>query len=254
MIKIDLENNSLIIKENNKTKQYNLSESEAFEIISKAWLRVGWDNKHVYTFTWLGRPIIQLPEDMIRLQEIIYKVEPDIIIETGIAHGGSTVFFASLLKLMEKKFVISIEKSLRKINKEKILAHKLSKNIKLIEGDSTTTETYEKVLNLVSPNSKIMVFLDSNHSKEHVLKELELFSKLVSINSYIIVCDGIMKYLKNAPRTKPDWSHNNPVSAIKDFLKNNKNFVCEEPKFAFNESNITKRITYWPKAFLKKIK
>ena len=241
-----------ITLENNK--KLKLNDSKAFQIISNAWLRAGWDTKYVYGFSWLGRPIIQLPEDLIRIQEIIYKIKPDIIIETGVAHGGSLVFYATLCKAIGKGSVIGIDIKIRKKNKILIEKNELSKFIHLIEGNSISKKTYNKVVSKIKRKDKILVILDSNHTKKHVLSELNMYSKLVSKNSYIVACDGIMKYLNNAPRTKKDWSVSNPIEAINLFLKNNKKFKCIEPKFQFNEGLIKSRVTYWPKAFLKRIK
>ncbi len=233
---------------------YSLNSKEAFNIISKAWLRCGWDTKYVYGFTWMGRPIIQLPEDMIRIQETIYSIKPDTIIETGVAHGGSLIFYAGLLKAMGiDGQIIGVDIEIRKHNRKAIEEHELFDQIKLIEGSSINLSIVEKVKESIQSSSKVLVILDSNHSKEHVLKELEYYSKFVSKGSYIVACDGIMKDIVGAPRTSDDWSWNNPVSAIDDFIKDNKDFIIEEPKFPFNEGLITDRVTYWPKAFLKRI-
>ena len=233
---------------------YSLNSKEAFNIISKAWLRCGWDTKYVYGFTWLGRPIIQLPEDMIRIQEIIYSIKPDTIIETGVAHGGSLIFYAGLFKAMGiDGQIIGVDIEIRKHNRKAIEEHELFDQIKLIEGSSINLGIVEKVKESIKSSSKVLVILDSNHSKEHVLKELEYYSKFVSKGSYIVACDGIMKDIVGAPRTSDDWSWNNPVSAIDDFIKDNKDFIIEEPEFPFNEGLITDRVTYWPKAFLKRI-
>src|SRR5678815_3421901 len=117
-------------------QEYGIGSPEAFRILSKLWLRSGWDAKYVYSFTWLGRPIIQLPEDLLRLQEVIYRVKPDVIIETGVAHGGSLIFYASLCKAMAKGRVIGVDVEIRAYNRSAIEAHELSSYITLIEGDS----------------------------------------------------------------------------------------------------------------------
>src|ERR1043165_10147614 len=118
---------------------------EAFAAISRAWLRSGWDTKYVYGFTWLGRPVIQLPEDLIRVQEVIYRVKPDAIIETGVAHGGSLVFYASLLAAMGRGRVIGIDVDIRPHNRAAIEAHPLAARITLIEGDSILPATVDRV-------------------------------------------------------------------------------------------------------------
>lgn len=253
MITIDTENSKLIVGDGKEKKTYSLSDPEAFEILSEIWLRCGWDTKYVYTFTWLGRPIIQLPEDMIRIQEVIYSVKPDVIIETGIAHGGSLIFYASLFKAMGKGRVIGVDIEIRPHNRREIENHELFEYITLIEGSSIAAETIQTVNQLIKPGEKVLVILDSNHTREHVLAELRAYSKFVSVGSYIVACDGIMGHLQNAPRTQPDWEWNNPEIAAQAFISETSNFILEEPEFAFNEGIVKKRVTYWPGGFLKRI-
>jgi cephalosporin hydroxylase len=254
MIKIDLENNCVIVENEQGNTTFALDTPEAFSIISDAWLRCGWDNKHVYSFSWLGRPIIQLPEDMFRIQEVIYQIKPDVIIETGIAHGGSLIYYASLCKAMGRGRVIGIDIEIRPHNRKAIEEHELFEYISLIEGSSIEQSSVEKLKPLIDSDDKVFVILDSNHSKKHVLKELEIYSKLVSVGSFIVVSDGIMENLVGAPRSQPDWSWNNPKSAVEFFVKENPDFTIEEPIFPFNEGTIQERVTYWPNAWLKRNK
>ena len=239
-----------------KKQKYPIGSKKAFELISNLWLRSGWDAKYVYSFSWLGRPIIQLPDDLLRIQEIIFKTKPTIIVETGIAHGGGLIFYASLLKNMMKKFkVIGIDTDIRKHNKRAIKEHIMFKNIKMYEGSSTDIKIFSKVKRNISKKDKVLVILDSNHSTEHVFAELNLYSELVTKNSYIVACDGIQKAMYKAARSKHDWYTNNPLTAIKKFLKVNKRFKVLKNSFIFNESKIEKNyVTYWPNAYLKKIK
>lgn len=255
MIKIDMENSQVIVEDKDGGSTAHAMETpEAFSIISQAWLRCGWDNKYVYSFSWMGRPIIQLPEDIIRIQEVINALKPDVIIETGVAHGGSLVFYASLCKALEKGRVVGIDVEIRAHNRAAIESHPLSSFITLIEGNSIDPTIVDEVKAQVSPGEKILVLLDSNHSKEHVLSELNAYASLVSESSYIIVMDGIMEQVVGAPRTKPDWAWNNPRRAALEFVKENPNFVIEEPQFPFNEGSICERITYWPGGFIKRVK
>lgn len=254
MIKIDLENRLVTVEGEIDSHIYPLETPEAFSIISKAWLLCGWDAKYVYSFTWMGRPIIQLPDDMVRIQEVLYFVKPDVIIETGVAHGGGLIYYASLCKAMNRGRVIGIDIEIRPQNREAIEAHELFPYITLVEGDSADPEIVNKVNALVRPGESVMVLLDSCHNKQHVLAELNLYSPLVSVNSYIVAMDGIMKDLVGAPRSEPDWGWNNPESAALEFIKSNTNFVIEEPTFSFNEGNTRERVTYWPSAFIKRIK
>jgi len=254
MIRVDLEQGTISVDENGSARQYKLDTPEAFNIISELWLRAGWDNKYVYSFTWLGRPIIQLPEDLIRLQEVIYAVSPDVIVETGVAHGGSLVYYASLCKAMDRGRVIGVDIEIRPHNRAAIESHALFPLITLIEGSSTDPLVVERVKSLVRPGDKAMVFLDACHEKEHVLEELRLYSPLVNPGSYIVAMDGIMERLVGAPRSSPDWSWNNPRQAALEFVRENPDFAIEEPAFAFNEGNVTERVTYWPAAFIKRLK
>ncbi|MDA9733457.1 cephalosporin hydroxylase family protein [Candidatus Pelagibacter sp.] len=239
-----------------KNQKFHIGSSKGFKLLSDLWLRSGWDTKHVYSFSWLGRPIIQLPEDIIRLQEVIFKLQPNLIIETGVAHGGGLVFYANVMSSYCKPKVIGVDIEIRKHNFKKIKRHKYSKYISLIEGSSIDPKVIKKIDKMISKKDKVLIILDSNHTKSHVLSELKIYSKYVSKGSYIIACDGIMKYLKNAPRTKKDWPQNNPVNAIKEFLRFNKTFKLEDPKFEFNESHLSEKhkITYWPMAYLKRYK
>ena len=248
MIKID--NGKLMISDATGEKEYDIGSKDAFSILSQLWLRSGWDNKYVYSFTWLGRPIIQLPEDMFRIQEVIFKIEPDVIIETGVAHGGSLIFYASLCKLMGKGRIIGIDIEIRPHNRQAIENHELFQYITLVEGNSIAPEIVAKVKAMVKSGEKVFVMLDSNHTKAHVLAELESYADLVSVGSYIVAADGIMASLAGAPRSSPDWTWNNPKAAAQDFVKKNPQFIIEQPSWLFNESNLSKNVTYWPGAWL----
>lgn len=254
MITIDGE--KLIVSANDgaEKQEYDIGSPEAFRILSQLWLRSGWDTKYVYSFTWLGRPIIQLPEDMVRLQEVIHSVGPDVIVETGIAHGGGLVFYASLCKAMDRGRVIGVDVEIRPHNRRAIEAHPLFPLITLIEGSSIDSSIVERVKSQIRPGEKVMVFLDSAHQKQHVLDELRAYAPLVSVGSYIVAMDGIMERLAGAPRSSPDWTWNNPRQAALEFVAENPDFAIEEPRFAFNEGNINERVTYWPSAFIKRLR
>lgn len=254
MIKIDLEQGTVTVEETAGTREYRLDTPEAFQIVSDAWLRAGWDNKYVYSFTWLGRPIIQLPEDMIRLQEVIYKVQPDVIVETGVAHGGSLVFYASLCQAMDRGRVIGVDVEIRPHNREAIESHQLSPLITLVEGSSIDPHVVAKVKSQIRPGETVMVMLDASHQKQHVFAELEAYSSLVNPGSYLVAMDGIMAKLAGAPRSEEDWTWNNPRKAALEFVAHYPDFAIEEPRFAFNEGNVTERVTYWPSAFIKRLR
>jgi cephalosporin hydroxylase len=232
---------------------YPLASPEAFQLVSAAWVRAGWDTKYVYSFSWLGRPIIQLPEDMIRIQEIIYRLKPDVILETGIAHGGSLVFYASLCKAMGKGRVIGIDIEIRPHNRAAIEAHELFGLLTLIEGSAVDPVIVSQAAAQIQPGETVLVLLDSNHSKAHVLAEMAAYAPLVSPGSYLLVADGIMGQLEEgAPRSQPDWAWNNPAEAAKEFVAAHPDFVLEEPAFPFNEGLVQDRVTYWPSGIIRR--
>lgn len=253
-MKIDFEKAVVEVTDpDGQVRSLPFASAEAFREVSKAWLRVGWDTKYVYSFTWLGRPIIQLPDDMIRLQEIIYRLKPDVIIETGIAHGGSLIYSASLCQLMGTGRVIGVDIEIRPHNRQAIEAHPLSTYIKMFEGSSVDAGVVQSVRNEIKPGESTIVLLDSCHTADHVLAELEAYAPMVTPGSYIVAMDGIMQDVVGAPRTAPDWITNNPQTAVKEFLKTHPEFVLEEPLIPFNEGTATDRVTYWPNAYLKRI-
>lgn len=250
---IDTKKGKLVQEIEGHQRILELYTDEAFELISEHWLKVSWNQKYSYTFTWMGRPIIQIPEDMIRVQEVIYQIKPDVIIETGIAHGGSLMFYASLCKVMGKGRVIGIDIDIRPHNRKAIETHELSPLITLVEGSSIASEVIKRVKSFIRPRESVMVILDSSHKKEHVLKELEAYHDLVNPGSYIVATDGIIRDLVEVPRGKEDWAWDNPGAAVVEFTMKHPEFVVEEPAWNFNESKLKKRITQWPGAFLKRI-
>ncbi len=253
MIHIDPEKGLVTVEGEGGTRSYPMDSSEAFEVVSDAWLRVGWDNKYVYSFTWLGRPLIQMPEDILRVQEVICEVEPDVIVETGVAHGGSLVFYASLCKALGRGRVVGIDVEIRPHNRRAIEEHRLSSLISLIEGSSIDPEVVDRVRVEVGDAEKVIVILDSKHTREHVLAELAAYSPMVTSGSYVVVQDGCMAQVAGSPRSASDWSWNNPLEAIQDFLSRHPEFAREEPTFRFNEGNVEKRVTYWPDGYLRRV-
>jgi len=232
---------------------YDLYSKEAFEFLSMQWVRVGWSLKHEYTFTWMGRPVIQLPEDVLRAQEVIYTIKPDVIVETGVAHGGSLILYASLCKAMGKGRVVGIDIEIRPHNREAIEAHELFPYITLVEGSSIDPGIVSLVKGSVGNDETVLVILDSNHSKGHVFAELNAYCDMVSPGSYIVATDGIMKDLHDVPGGRKEWSFDNPFEAAREFLAAHSDFVLEQPPWAFNESRLDRNITHWPGAWLRKL-
>jgi len=252
-ITIDTEAGTLSLGDGKAAKSLPLYSKEAFEAVSAHWLKLSWVQKYSYTFTWMGRPIIQHPEDLVRTQEVIYGLKPDVIIETGIAHGGSLVLSASLMKAMGRgRLVVGVDIEIRPHNRKAIEAHELSPMIRLVEGDSTDPRIVAQAASHVRPGDKVLVILDSNHSREHVRKELEAYHHLVTPGSYIVATDGIMRDLWNVPRGDPSWKLDNPAQAAHDFVAGHPEFVIEQPAWRFNESALDKVITGWPDAWLRR--
>lgn len=249
---IDEAAGTLTLGGDREDKVLDLYSKEAFEAISRQWIRLGWNQKYPHTFSWMGRPVIQLPEDMVRMQEVIYAVRPDVVIETGVAHGGSLIFYASLFKAMDRGSVIGIDIEIRPHNRRAIEAHPLAGMITLIEGSSTAPDVVARVKALVRPNDKVLVILDSNHTYAHVMAELEAYADLVSPASYIVATDGIMSDLADVPRGRTEWSTDNPTAAARDFAARRTDFIIEQPAWPFNESALNQNITHWPGAWLKK--
>jgi cephalosporin hydroxylase len=205
--------------------------------------------RYSYSFTWMGRPIIQYPQDMIAMQEIIWEVKPDLIIETGIAHGGSLIYYASLLELIGKGEVLGIDIDIRDHNRKAIESHPMYKRITMIEGSSISEEIVEKVRTYAAEKKTILVSLDSNHTHDHVLRELELYAPFVSLNSYLVAFDTIVEYLPNDYVPGKPWSvGDNPKTAVDEFLKNNKNFEIDT---AIDNKLL---ISVTPGGYLKRIK
>jgi len=251
---IDTDRKVLLKEDQGETISLDLYSKEALQWVSRQWLKLIWNAKYTYTFSWMGRPIIQLPDDMIRTQEVIYRIKPDVIIETGIAHGGSLIYYASLCKAMEKGRVIGIDIEIRPHNRETIVSHELSSYITLIEGSSTDERVVNQVKTLVKPGETVLIMLDSNHGKAHVLAELNAYCDLVSPGSYIVATDGIMKDVSDVPRGNSEWVWNNPDEAAREFIQGHPDFVIEQPPWPFNESPLTENITHWPGAWLKKLR
>ncbi len=249
---IDTDQMMIRVQAEDRINDVPLYSKQGFELLSEQWLKVGWDQKYSYNFTWLGRPIIQLPEDMLRAQEVIYRARPTVIIETGVAHGGSLIYYASLLKLLGGRRVIGIDIEIRQQNRRAIEEHPMSELIDLIEADSVAPATISQAQALVRPDDRVMVFLDSCHLHDHVLKELHAYAPLVSHQSYLVATDGIMRDLHDVPSGDPTWRDDNPVSSVNDFLATNDQFVLEQPEWPFCESELTRNITYWPSAYLRR--
>jgi len=212
-------------KENIRKMQKDLSLKE----LALKFLVKSFRYNYSYNFDWLGRPFIQVPQDIIALQEIIWKTKPDLIIETGIAHGGGLIFYASMLELLGRGEVVGIDVEIRPHNRKEIEKHPLSKRIIMFEGSSTDDKVVRGVEKIVKRHKKVMVCLDSLHTHEHVLNELNIYSKFVTKGNYLVVFDTVIEFFpKGFFKDRPWDKGNNPYTAVKEFLKHNKNFVVDK--------------------------
>tara|TARA_R110002095_G_scaffold212443_1_gene201613 strand:- start:1148 stop:1882 length:735 start_codon:yes stop_codon:yes gene_type:complete len=206
-------------------------------------------HQYTYNFDWLGVPIIQTPQDILAIQEIMWKTKPTVIIETGVARGGSLIFYASILKLLnEGGRVIGIDIDIRDHNRDVIESHPLSDAVILMQGSSTDDRIIEAVKSKISPSDRVMVVLDSNHTHDHVLKELELYSPLVTRGCYLVVLDTVVEDIPEGLSENRPWGKgNNPKTAVHHFLKSTDQFLIDD--------QVHKKlvITCAPDGYLKRI-
>lgn len=242
-----------IIKEFIAQRQLRIekqSKNKAFKKVSEDWTKQSMQEQYVYNFEWMGRPIIQYPQDILAIQEIIWKVKPDLIIETGIAHGGSIIFSASMLELIGGEGeVLGIDIDIRDHNKKEIASHPMYKRIELLEGSSISEDIVSKVKAHCKGKKNILVILDSMHTHDHVLKEMSAYSPLVTKGSYLIVLDTFIEDLpKGFFKDRPWDVGDNPKTAVHSFLKNNSEFLID--KTIDNKL----MVTVGPDGYLKRIK
>lgn len=214
--------------------------------LTRDWFNRAFSHEYSYHFSWLGRPIIQFPQDMVAIQEIIWKTKPDLIIETGIAHGGSLIFSASILELIGKGKVLGIDIDIREHNRKEIERHPLKKRIVMLEGSSLDENILKKVKKLAQNKKHILLFLDSFHTNDHVLQELEMYSPLVKKGGYIVVFDTLIEFMPKGSFYNRPWDKgNNPHTAVKKFLRKNRRFTIDK------EIERKLLITSCPDGFLK---
>ena len=228
---------------------------EEFKNTAKKFLSQSVDARYSFNFKWMGRPIIQYPQDIVAVQELIWDIKPNLIIETGVAYGGSAVFFASLLELNalsggpKDAEVWCIEIDLRAHNREAILAHPMYPRLRIFDGSSLDEKIAQEVSQKAAQCERVIVILDSNHTHDHVLSELNLYASLVSIGSYCVVFDTVIEDLEGVEFVDRPWGKgNNPKTAVAEFLKTNSDFVVE------TEIDDKLLISAAPGGYLKRIK
>ncbi len=228
----------------------DMGKDKEFRKMSLEWILKSNEYKYGFDFTWMGRPVIQFPNDMFIIQELIWQVKPDLIIETGIAHGGSIIFSASMLELVggDGK-VVGIDVDIRKHNRVEIEEHPMMKRIVMLEGSSTDEKIVNQVYEIAKDKKSIMVILDSNHSHKHVLAEMNAYGKLVNVGSYMVVFDTCIELFPKGYVSDRPWDvGNNPMTASEEFLETNDTFIRDE---LINSKAI---ITAAPNGYLRKIK
>ncbi len=213
--------------------------------LSNSWMQHAFKHRYMYNFTSLGRPVIQTPVDMVAVQEIIWQVKPDLIVETGVAHGGSLILSASMLALLDvceaiesgtmldpaksTRRVLGIDIDIRSHNRHAIESHPMASRIKLMQGSSIDMAVVEEVTSFAKDYEKVLVFLDSNHTHEHVLAELNAYSGLASVGSYCVVFDTIVEDMPDTAFPDRPWCPgNNPKTAVWEFLESNKDFQIDD--------------------------
>ncbi len=219
-----------------------------FKGLSGQWTIRSMELKYAYNFSWMGRPIIQHPQDMIAMQELFWKVQPDLLIETGIAHGGSLIYYASLMELLGGNgHVLGIDIDIRSHNRAEIEKHPMFKRITMFEGSSISAEMVERVREFTGNYKTIMITLDSNHTHDHVLSELRLYSPFVTPGSYCVVFDTIVEDMPAGSYSDRPWDKgNNPTTAVWEFLKTNRDFEID------HEIENKLLITVAPDGYLKR--
>lgn len=226
-----------------------MKEDPDLTALARLWARAVGPHRYAYHFKWMGRPIIQVPQDICAMQELIWEIKPEVIVETGVARGGSLVFFASMLKLLgdeASRKVIGIDIDIRPHNRRAIETHPMGKSIELVQGSSIDPEIVAQVKQSVGTASPVIVCLDSNHTREHVLEELRMYSPLVGKGSYLVVFDTLLEHLPPAFSAGRPWGPGNgPLSAIREFLAENRRFVVDD------DLDAKLQITVAPGGFLR---
>lgn len=217
-------------EERNREFIRRMSESPRVREVTSQWIEAVLGYEYHYHFSWLGLPIIQFPSDIVLMQELVWRVRPDLIVETGIARGGSLVFYASMLELIgEDGRVVGIDRDTRDHNRRAIEAHPLSRRITIVDGSSVAAHVVRRVQGLAEDRKRVMVVLDSNHTHDHVLEELRCYSPLVTPGSYLVVFDTIIEDLPNEFHRDRPWTQtDNPRTAVREFLRTTEAFVVDD--------------------------
>lgn len=222
-----------------------LYSQEGMELLSALWLKLAAQNRLMYEVQWMGVPFIQLAEDLAMMHELVWTLKPDCIVECGIGQGGGLLFYASMMELIGNGRVIGVDIEIREANRKRLDEHPLKKRIELIEGSSTSADVVACIYRKIKHGERVLVILDSDHTCEHVLKEMELFHSLVAVGSYLVVMDGGAAHVWDIPRDQAKYKNNHPLMAIEAF-------VTAHPEFEIDMHYNRLGITSSPMGFLKR--
>jgi len=222
-----------------------LYSEEGVELVAALWVKLITQYRLMYQVSWLGVPIIQLPSDIVMMQELIWKIRPDVIVESGVAHGGSAVLYASMCELLGRGRVVGVDIEIREPNRVALTHHPLAPRIQLIEGSSIDPEVFRRVKEACQGAATVLVVLDANHTAAHVNQELLMYSELVTPGSYIVAMDGAQAQVWDIPRGKKEWRDDSPIHAIRHFL-------AGHPEFEVDPHFTRMRVTANPEGFLRR--
>lgn len=217
----------LTLSHGGESRTVDMYSREGLALLAGLWTKLSAEYRLMYEPSWMGIPIIQIPDDILMMQELVWKVRPDVIVECGVAHGGSAVFYASLCALVGKGRVIGVDVEIRKYNRVAIEAHPMAGRIELMESSSIEPSTVAAIRDRVAGAEVVLVVLDSDHSRDHVRAELDAYAPMVTPGSYIVAMDGAQGLVSDIPRGKREWRDDNPLPAIEAFLREHREFVVD---------------------------
>ena len=235
----------LTLRAGKRETTVDLYSDEGYELLAALWTKVTAQFRRQYEISWLGVPIIQFPDDIIVLQELIWRLRPDVVVECGIAHGGALLLYATVCDAIGHGRVIGIDVEIRTYNRVAMEAHPMSARIELIEGSSVAPETFAQVQARCDGARRVLVLLDSNHSADHVARELELYHTLVTPGSYLVAMDGAQGQVYDIPAGRAEWREDNPLPAIHDF-------IARHPEFEIDDHFTRLQATSSPDGFLRR--
>lgn len=252
---LDTQAGTLTLEDQRGVDMMSLYSDRAFKLLSEQWLCVGWVQKHAQSYAWFDRPLRRLPEDALRLQEAICRVQPTLIVEVGVKEGGGLLFDASVAAgagLSTR--LIGVEDGIEKDVRKALTKHPLGERLTLIDGAPTAKSTLAEVKDEIKKGDRVMVVLDADHEAEMVLELLRAYSKFVSKGGYLVSTGGLRAQLAGLPRAGSDWATNNPAAANEIFASENNKFEIETPAAPFNDGTLDFAVSEWSKCWLRRVR